>query len=83
MFKKGQIMFRLYLLNSPGQKTENVNWATYVAFIDFEKAFDRVNWATVWAIMAKKGGPTILHQNYTEPYVEKIVIEKRKPSTAP
>ena len=57
---------------------------TYIAFIDFENAFDRVNWSKVWAVMARKRIPQHLLRAMQSLYVEnKILIEAGKPRTAP
>ena len=52
------------------EKHREFNIPTYIASIDFKKAFDFVDWDKLWNIMASKGIPTrlitIIQRIYTE-----------------
>lgn len=42
------------------EKRREYNLETHMAFIDYEKAFDRVNRETLWEIMIRRGYPNHL-----------------------
>ena len=39
------------------EKRRGINLETHLAFIDYEKAFDRLNRATIWDTVCKRGYP--------------------------
>ena len=66
------------------EKRREYQLPTYIAFIDFEKAFDRVNRSKLWAVMARKGIPQHQIRAIQSLYVEnKVLIEAGRPRTAP
>jgi len=52
------------------EKHREINIPTYIAFIDFKKAFDSADRDKLWIIMSSKGTPmhliTIIPTIYTE-----------------
>jgi hypothetical protein len=55
-FRRGySTVDQVFTLNSIIQSRRNKNFPTYVAFIDFKKAFDRVPREALWYILSKKG----------------------------
>lgn len=58
--------------------------STYISFIDFQKAFNRVNKDRLWVIMAVRGIPHHLIRAIQRLYVgNKILVETVKSSTTP
>ena len=70
-FRKGRsCMDCIFVTSQLIEKDREFNIPTYIAFIDFKKAFDSVDRDKLWNIMASKGIPThlitIIQRIYTE-----------------
>ena len=70
-FRKGRsCMDCIFATSQLIEKHREFNIPTYIAFIDFKKAFDSVDRDKLWNIMANKGIPThlitIIRRIYTE-----------------
>jgi len=55
------------------EKHREFNIPTYIAFIDFKKAFDSVDRDELWTIMLRKGIPTDLITIIQKIYMENII----------
>jgi hypothetical protein len=57
-FRKGRsCMDDTFTIQQIIEKHREFNLEMHIAFIDYEKAFDRVNRATIWQIMERRGYP--------------------------
>jgi len=60
-FRKGRLcMDCIFSASEIIEKHREINIPTYIAFIDFKKAFDSVDRDKLWIIMSSKGTPTHL-----------------------
>ena len=50
---------------------------TYITFIDFEKAFDRVKWSKLWAVMERQESPQHLIRVLQTLYMENKILIKQ------
>ena len=55
------------------EKHREFNIPTYMAFVDFKKAFDLVDRDKLWTIMSSKGIPTHLITIIKKIYMENIM----------
>jgi len=55
------------------EKHRELNIPTYIAFIDFKKAFDSVDRDKLWTIMLSKGIPTHLVTMIQKLYTENVI----------
>ncbi|KAJ4450607.1 hypothetical protein ANN_02033 [Periplaneta americana] len=76
-FRKGRSCSdNVFIIKRLIEKRREFNLPTYLLFVDFEKAFDRVNRAKLWAIMKERGYPHHLIKSIQSLYEEtKIVIK--------
>jgi hypothetical protein len=72
----------LFILQQVFEKIREFNLQTHVAFIDFEKAFDKVNRNKLWIIMEEPGYPQHLIRVIQSLYHNsKIIINTGKNKT--
>jgi hypothetical protein len=73
-FKKGRsCMDCIFSVSQIIEKHREFNIPTYIAFIDFKKAFDSVDRDKLWTIMLSKGIPTHLITAIQKTYKENII----------
>lgn len=64
----------VFIMQQIFEKRKEFNLETHVAFIDFEKAFDRVNRKKLWSIMKEQGFPQHLIDVVKNMYVNSKII---------
>lgn len=76
-FRKGRSCSdNVFIIKRLIEKRREFNLSSYLLFVDFEKAFDRVNRTKLWAIMKERGYPHHLIKSIQSLYEEtKIVIK--------
>lgn len=73
-FRKGRSCIdSIFTLKQLFEKRREFNLETHVAFIDFEKAFDRVDREKLWKIMDYMGYPPLTSLNVLKAYIKKLV----------
>lgn len=64
----------VFIMQQMFEKRKEFNLETHVAFIDFEKAFDRVNRKKLWFIMKEQGYPQHLIDVVKNMYINSKII---------